>query len=416
MKNPQKIAYLCHVYPWITQTFIFNEIKELKANLDSLQVIAFKQPSPADRSKLTPEMRASLRDTVYLPTVLSHDSLHSCLFSFSHYPDLFLSIFFQVLFGRYQRFSTAKLRFQSVQDFLRGIFLGKFLQENDFSHVHAEFANHTATSAWVAHNLTGISFSFRNHTCYNPQIISRKVRDAKFVLSISEFDRQQLLSWSEGAEAHKVFVDYLGVDVERWQGDDRNVEEQGLILSIGTLIEKKGHKYLITACHLLKNNRIPFRTIIVGEGPEHARLRDLTNRLRLNEGVEIRNYCTNDEVRKLVHQASIFCLPSVTSKDGDSDGIPIVLMEAMAAAKACVSTSVAGIPELITHGENGFLAEPRDSSGLAEILGSLLEDGHLRQKLGASARSSIVERFNLKRNVARTARYFLDDTCGGFFS
>lgn len=377
-----KIAYLCHIYPWITQTFIFNEIKGLKANRVPLQVVAFKRPKDEDFAKLTPEMQASTKEAIYLRLVWAWECLCSQLKTFIHHPWLYLLIFCRVLTGSYITFSTFKLRLHAIQDFLRGVYLGTFLRQRKFTHVHAEFANHSATSAWVAHKLTGIPFSFRSHTDCNSQLIGNKIADAAFVFCISEYDKKYLISLNGACDAGKLIVDYLGIDVEQWQPDNSVVEEDSLILCVATFGDTKGQEYLMRACHLLKERGISFRTLLVGEGPDREMIYHLIDTLQLQAYVTIACYKPHNDVLKLMQKAVVFCLPCIVSNRGFMDGIPIVLMEAMSLGKACVSTTVSGIPELIEHGRSGLLVEPRDPEALAQSIEELLKNAELRNRLG----------------------------------
>lgn len=411
MNDHRKVAFVCHIFPWITQTFTYNEVEALKENGIPLVVMAFKKPSPDVYGKLTAGMLASLKHTVYIPFPLSYRGLLLQLQGFLRRPFRYIGLFWQVLNGKFANFSNFNLRLHSIVDFMRGICIGMLLKDSGFRHIHAEFGDHASTSAWVAHKYADVPFSFRSHATFNPQLIQNKVSDADFVLCVSEFEKRQLASWGKSSRSNRIFVEYLGVDIEHWQPDTKVscVDGDELILSVGTLIELKGHEYLIKACRFLKERSVKFRLIIVGEGSEYGRLMRLREELDLRLEVDFRSYCDINEVRKLMHQASVFCLPSVVTSCGDSDGIPLVLMEAMAVGKACISTKVAGIPELIVDGANGLLVEPRDPEALAKAIETVLIDRRLREELGRSARSQIVQKFNLKKNASRSAVYFRDN-------
>lgn len=402
-----KIAYLCHYYPWITQTFVFREIEELKNRGVPLKVVAFKMPDEQNIDLLTPEMQTAIKQTYYLPAPWKAKNLYSQLETLIRHPKRYLRSFWQVFTGSYLRFSSFKLRLHAIQDFLRGVHLSSFLQRNGFTHVHAEFPNHSATSAWVAHKLSGIPFSFRSYTSYNPQIIQHKIADAKFVLCCSEYDKKQLLSYCSQCYADKLFVDVLGIDVDSWHPDETIDETPDLILCVASLGEKKGQEYLIRACHLLKVQGVSFQTLFVGGGADRQKLSDLIESLKLQDHVKISNYIPHSKVRELMQQAAVFCLPCVKSMDGDTDGIPFVLMEAMALYKACISTRISGVPELIEHRLNGLLVKDRDPEALASALKEILCNVALRKQLGIAARERILSKFNIRQNTAKTSELFL---------
>ncbi|MCR4328923.1 MAG: glycosyltransferase family 4 protein [Candidatus Roizmanbacteria bacterium] len=402
-----QIAYLCHLYPSITQTFVFNEIQELKSNKVALQTIAFKQPDKKSFKVLMPAMQAEVRCTIYMPASWSLTSLRSQLEVLVHFPWRYFTILWQTLRGPYMGFSSLKLRIHACQDFVRGVDLGMFLKRNGFYHIHAEFPNHSATSAWVAHKITGIPFSFRSYTSYNSQIIKKKIKDAKFVLCCSEYDKNRLLSYSSKHYSDKLIIDVLGIDVDNWQPCESIKEVKGLILCVASLGDKKGQEYLIRACQILKIKGVQFKALIVGDGPDKEMLTILIEKLKLREHVRMQGFCTHSEVKYLMQESTVFCLPCIKTKLGDTDGIPFVLMEAMALGKTCVSTTVSGIPELIEHRINGLLVKERDPASLASALLEALDNKDLRCRIGKAARKSILSKFDIHKNVAITSKFFI---------
>jgi len=212
-----------------------------------------------------------------------------------------------------------------------------------------------------------------------------------------------LLSWSNKEFAEKIYTVYLGPPIHLRKSE---TEEENSILSIGTLGEKKGHEFLIRACKILKENNLYFRCIIIGDGPEKQRLEQRVKEWGLAGIVEITGYKPYAAVKEMIEKCSVFALPCIITKRYDMDGIPVVLMEAMALGKACVSTPVSGIPELIEDNINGLLVPQRDSLALAEALKLLLQDKQLRARLGTAASQKISRDFNLTINMRREADIF----------
>ena len=179
-----------------------------------------------------------------------------------------------------------------------------------------------------------------------------------------------------------------------------------MILSVGSLFEKKGHDYLIQAVALLVQRGMNAECLIVGDGPRRPMLEGLIAKLGLSGTVVLSGPLTTDEVRSLCRRATAFVLASVTSKVEGTDGIPVSLMEAMASAVPCISTPVAGIPELVQDNVTGLLVPERDPQSLADSMQRLLIDVGLRRRLGENARRRVVAEFDLRSNIVKLADLF----------
>jgi glycosyltransferase involved in cell wall biosynthesis len=175
------------------------------------------------------------------------------------------------------------------------------------------------------------------------------------------------------------------------------------MIAVGQLAPRKGFHVLIEACHRLANQGTPFRCQIFGEGPERERLETLIEQYALGDKVQVPGRIHQQELRQLLGQADAFVLPCVKDKSGDQDGIPVVLMEAMAMELPTVSTRISGIPELIEHDVNGMLAPPDDARALAEILQSLAKDPDKRARLGTAGRDTVSHQFNIHRSAQEMA-------------
>jgi glycosyltransferase involved in cell wall biosynthesis len=179
-----------------------------------------------------------------------------------------------------------------------------------------------------------------------------------------------------------------------------------LILSVGRLVEKKGFPDLIAACARLKQSGRSFRCAIYGEGPLHGELTELIARLGVADRVTLAGERGQQELIPIFQQADLFALAPFVTDDGDRDGVPNVLVEAMACGLPVVSTSVAGIPELVRPGENGLLAAPRDVAALTGALAALLDDQESRKRMAVAARRTVVEHFDLRAAARQIAALF----------
>jgi len=212
----------------------------------------------------------------------------------------------------------------------------------------------------------------------------KKIRDAVFAVSISEVDREDVLARAGERWRDKIHVVRCGIDLAAWSGLERR-PEPGRILSVGALREKKGHHVLVEACARLRDEGLDIHCEIVGEGPERDRLERRIAELDLGDRVRLLGALSPEETRERYRRAELFVLACVVAANGDLDGVPIVLMEAMMAGVPPVSTRLSGIPELIEDATSGLLAEPGDAAGLAARMKRLRGDPALRETMGRAA-------------------------------
>jgi colanic acid/amylovoran biosynthesis glycosyltransferase len=200
-----------------------------------------------------------------------------------------------------------------------------------------------------------------------------------------------------------VHVVRCGIPTEDWAARPRR-PEPGLVLSVGALREKKGHHVLVDAVARLRDRGVDLRCDIVGEGAERPRLEADIARLGLTDRVRLLGARSPEETRELYDRAEVFALACVVARNGDLDGVPIVLMEAMMSGVPCVSTRLSGIPELVDDGRSGLLAEPEDAEGLADRLERLLRSEEERRRVGEEGRRRALERCDVRKNAAGLAR------------
>ena len=406
-ETPIRVGFVTQLFPWITQTFAYNEVLSwLRSGLE-VEPIAFRRPGKDARRSFGLSEESALRVTQYTSDFGVGLWLRGVGFAVKH-PLIAVSTLALVTTRPYERRTTLRLRITALWSWARALPIAALARQRSYEIIHADFADQTATSTWVASRLTGIPFSFRSHGSFNTQLLHEKVRAAALVLCISEYDRKLLLEKSMATVAEKVVVSYLGVDVDLWNSQPgADPPENPAILCVGTLQEKKGQRYLIDACAILHREGLEFRCTLIGDGPDKEMLERIISTAGLNANVEITGYRAPEEVRAATQNAMVVCLPCVVAEDGDADGLPVVLMEGMAAGKPCVSTPVAGIPELIVNESTGLLVPERDASALAETLRRLLTDKDLRHRLGLAARDRVETHFDLWRN-GRTAAQFLE--------
>jgi len=262
----------------------------------------------------------------------------------------------------------------------------------DVRHAHSHFAGVGARTCWWLRKFHGHSFSFTAHAndifCEQEETMpSCRVlaRDASLIVTVSDYTANDLRSRFEGS-GDRVQRVYNGLDMEPFMAARSHADRTkatGNILSIGRLIEKKGYDVLINACAILRDKAIPFHCRIVGEGPLEEELRDQIAKLNLQSQVELTGPLGMPEIiRLLAGETQIFALACQTEKDGGKDNLPTVLMEAMATSLPCVSTKLAGVPEMVIDGQTGLLCEEKDPQAFAAHLATLLNNPALCEQQG----------------------------------
>lgn len=287
--------------------------------------------------------------------------------------------------------------------FARGV------RNEEVSHIHSQWIHSGGSVAMYGAWLLGVPYSFTGHAAdlfRDRSALGDKVRRAKFIVCISKFHEDFFLK--EGAHPEQLRLAYCGIDTSHFfPGSEVGQHDPPHVLSSGRLVDKKGFLILIRACKSLADRGKPFRCTIAGSGPQEAELRAEIERLGLGQVVSVTGKpLLQEKIPEFMHGGDVYCLPCVWAKDGDVDGLPQMLMEAMACGLPAVSTRLVGIPDLILEEETGLLAEPEDHEGLALCLERILEDKGLARKLADAGRRRVIEVFDLSRSLASlTAEY-----------
>jgi len=273
----------------------------------------------------------------------------------------------------------------------------------DVVHLHAHFAHGATTVTWLAARLCALPFSFTGHAkdlyreSLNPAgLLARKLRAAAFAVTCTGANAEHLRSLGTGTPVHVVYHG-LNPDFARLVEDDRRpvALPRFRILGVGRMVDKKGFDVLVDAVGLLRDRGVDAELVIAGEdGPAAAAVDAVVARRGLAAVVRRTGPVTQPELLELLAGCSVFALACRVAADGDRDGIPNVLVEAMAAGVPVVSTRVSGIPELVTNGVDGILVEPDDPCALAEALAGLATDEVARRRLGAEGRRTVAARFD----------------------
>jgi colanic acid/amylovoran biosynthesis glycosyltransferase len=281
------------------------------------------------------------------------------------------------------------------------------LRARGVDHLHAHFATYPALSAWLTHRLTGIPYSFTAHAhdlFADQSMLERKLADAAFAVTISDYNRD-FLGGFQGEPPTPLHVIHCGVDPEAFRLTKRRPPEKrrAQALCVATLEEKKGHRILFEALSSSDPIVANLDAVLIGDGPLRAELERSAQALGLSDRVRFLGAQVEDEVRRRLEAADLFVLPSVVTKSGQMEGIPVALMEALASGVPAVASRMSGIPELIRDGVTGYLAEPGDPQSLESALRRVLSDPGLDP---AAGRQLVVEEFNISSEARELATLF----------
>jgi colanic acid/amylovoran biosynthesis glycosyltransferase len=409
MEKLPRLVYIIGTFPGLSKTFIEQEIRILRQWGVVLQPVSIRRPSASDL--LSAEQRKLQRDTIYLLPVGWLNSIKGNLYFVLSRP----LVYFKTLIYLLSRPHPSTVdRFKTFLHFGEGVWTAYTLRRQPPDQFHAHFVDRAATVALVAGRLLGTPFSITAHanSIYQKRVLlCEKLGEARFVITVSEFNKSYLLDTCPALDPEKVYVLHPWVDLSRFRPSTTCPAHDMLhILSVGRLVEKKGHKYLIEACHILNEKSIDFECRIIGDGPLRTELETEIERYNLKEQVHLLGGQPHDEVLSNLKWSDVFVLACVIAEDGDRDGMPVALAEAMAMAVPVVSCDIVGIGELVRPG-TGLLVPPRDAAALADALQTLHAAGEFgRAEMGRRGRSVVGAEFDLHEGI-RQLKVLFHNAC-----
>ena len=396
-----RLTYLHGRYPVLTETFIDREIQGLLDRGVDLRIISIRRP---DRLLSPTQQRLAARVRYLLPPslvglVLAH------LWAFARHP----RTSFGTLAWLLTRSHPPRRRHRTLLHFATGVYAAWLLRDRRGVHIHAHFVDRAATVALVASRLLDTTYSVTAHAreiYVDPVLLPERIGNAAFSVTCTEYNRRHMIEELGAPATARLSRLYHGLDLAAYAVNGRHPANPPLVLSVAQLWERKGLRYLIEAAAVLRDRGCAFRCEIVGDGPQRAELQALVDRLGLGGLVTLTGPLPHPEVVERYRRASAFVLPCVVTDDGDRDGIPNVILEAMAAGLPVVSTPVSGIPEVIRDGETGFSVPERDPAALATAIAAVLSDPARAHEIAERGRAFVHSEFELQRNVDRLLDLF----------
>jgi glycosyltransferase involved in cell wall biosynthesis len=409
------IAYILKMYPRFSETFILNEILELERQGVDIRIYSLRKPDDGRFHANLARVRASV---TYLPEYLPPEA--GRVFAANRA----LAQANPRRYGQVLLYALSRRKLPALKRFFQAGLIADHLRAQPAEHLHAHFASSATQAALFVHLLTGIPYSFTAHAkdiflnIVDADLLRDKIRAAQFVVSVSDFNCAYLTQLvnedtKNGLQGllppdrlaippDRIRRLYNGIDLMQFApGADvlPQADRGSMILAVGRLVEKKGFDILARACAILRDQGIAFHCEIIGKGPQEAALRSLIAELNLSDHVQLAGPRPQDEIVAAYRRAALFVLPCVVGVDGNRDGLPTVLLEAMAMHIPVVSTDLTGVPEIVEDGITGLLVPQNDPAALAAALARLLSDPALREQMGRAARAKAAREFDLRQNV-----------------
>jgi len=394
-----KIAYLLSEYPTLGHTYLLREVRELRALGWEIQTISIRKPA-SRQSELSPTEREEFTCTWYVLGSSPIEFLKAHAATVVTRPVRYArGLITAWSFGRFH----PRLTMLATAYFIEAVLAGYRLRKAGIAHVHSAYASTVALILGRVFDL-GISMTLHGPAEFvDPEgfRIREKVRAARFVSGISYFGRSQIMLWSSPSDWQKLEVTPLGIDATGWQSAPfRERPAPFQLVSVGRLAEVKGYPLLLDAVALLVTEGRDLRLTLAGDGPERDQLEEQARRLGIADKIVFAGWKTQEELRQLYQNSDICVLSSF------AEGIPVVLMEAMASSVPCVAPRITGIPELIRDGIEGLLVTPSHTEELASAIRKMMDEPDLRRQMASLCRERIADKYELRKNVLHLSEVF----------
>ena len=402
-----KIAYILLHFPYLTETFVAEEMDAVKRRGIDLQIVSLLEPGSGPIQSVS---KALMPDCWYAPGLTSVRLWGVQFVVFLRAPALYIRLLWTLLAQPHQGRPFGSLA-KRVVIFLKAVATAEHLRGQGIELLHTHFAWLSGAATWVTARLLGLPFTVTTHAYdiyAKSELLDLVVTQADHVFTISEYNRNVIEEKCNCTPGHvsvlRCGIRYdkmkTGAQVDRARADSSSIR----IMSVGSLNDKKGHDYLIEACALLAKRELSLTCSIFGDGRRYDELQSKIVDLGIEKQVHLLGPKPQEEIVDAFHQHDIFVLAAVVAANGDRDGIPVVLMEAGAFGLPLISTNVSGIPELVQHERTGLIVPERDPSALADAIQRLATDPALRRRLGERASALVHEEYEIDHNAESFTR------------
>lgn len=390
-----RVLYVVSLFPCWSETFIVREMHALRGRGAQLAILSLK---PASESIVQDRAAVLLEHTLHPRGTLA--SIAALLGLLLRRPLITGGFLLRLCGGLWRQ---PRVLFNSLGALCRAAGQWRQIRQFDPDLVHAPWATYPATVAWFLGRLLGKPFSFtsRAHDIFvEDQMMAAKLTACDLAVTITRNNVRHMQRWIDPPGSIPIHVMHSALELEhtRYNRDDRLPHR---LLAVGRLDPIKGFDVLLDALALLRQRGIAFDGTIIGEGDERDRLAAQRDRLGLHDLVDFVGARPHAEVSRAMARATVMVMPCVVTPEGNADGIPNVLTEAMAAGLPVVSTRVSGIPELVDDGVSGLLVDQRDAPALADAIAAMLADATLRDACAAAGRAKVEREFDVRIEAGR---------------
>lgn len=386
--EPLRIGYIVKVYPRYSETFIVNEILAHEEAGLSIELFSLRPSRDTHFQDAIARVRAPV--TYLGDSALKAEAFWGAMRDATRLPGFPAGL--------------AAADTAASDEMYAALVLAREVRDRGITHLHAHFASAPASVARLAAILAGVTYSFTAHAkdIFHAGVsaadLERKLADAAAAVTVSDFNLEHLTR-TYGPCAARLRRIYNGLDLQRFAFQPPR-DRAPRVLAVGRLVEKKGFSTLIEACAVLAARGLTFSCEVIGEGELEGALRAQIACLGLEGRVVLAGPQPQRDVIQAMAGASVLAVPCVVGADGNRDGLPTVILEAMALGTPCAATDVTGIPEVIEDGRTGLLVAQQDASGLALAIERLITDSSLRVRLAEAARRRIETHFDVRRTTA----------------
>ena len=400
MSCPKKIAYLVSQYPAVNHTYILREIREVRKQGWNIGVASIR-PDKRPAFQLSAEEREESANAWYVTPQGFCGAVRAHLKALVLQPRSYIRGILGAL--RLGGVDLSKAVWNLFY-FTEALIVGQWMMERGFRHVHIHYASTVGLliaktfPVTISITIHG-SAEFENPASFH---LRDKIEASTFICAISDYGRKQLMKACDPDQWGKIEMVRLGIDPDSFAPHSVSSVQRGSfnVISVGNLTRAKGHHILIEAVARLASEGRRMRLQLVGEGPDRSALESQIIDCGLADTVCLEGALNQDQLIALYRESDTFALASL------AEGVPVVLMEAMALEIPCVATRITGIPELITNEVHGLLVEPTDAEQLAAAIARLMDDPDLCRRIGSAGRLKIIEEYNLSKNMALLAKVF----------
>ena len=402
MTEFHRVAYIMSRFPGLSETFILREMCEMERigwQLELYPLIYQEEVIIHDEAK-------SWLNKAKRPRIFSilRENIQRAFFN----PRLYFSVLFRVFT---ENRKSPKFLSRAIIVFPKAVWMARQMQNEQVTHIHCHYATHSALAAWIINQISGIPYGITVHAhdiFVDQTMLYRKLFDAKYIISISEYNKKFLVGHFGDWVSQKISIVHCGIYPDKYKSSQNSFERSGQfkIISIGSLRPYKGFTYLLEACQLIKQAGVNFKCYIIGGGELRRSLETKILDLNISDVVELMGPKNQAEIASLLPAADCYIQPSIITPSGKMEGIPVSLMEAMACCIPVIATNISGIPELVLDGETGWLIPPKSPNAILESVMQVYNQPQKASIIAKQGKELVLREFDIMKSTSSLSLLF----------